>query len=67
MSYTIDSSGNVVLRLSCSDYEKLLLCLSAVTAPVIACNLMGDLNTMLAFMNRLNEGNPNWTPYQVET
>lgn len=45
-----EENGQVVLTMSREDYERLLF----------------DLTAMLEFMNRLNQGNPQYTPYQVE-
>ena len=67
MSYS-EENGQVVLTMSREDYLIVLRALGSFTAPVAAYSLIGEkdgLNRMLDFMNRLNQGNPNYTPYQV--
>lgn len=59
MSYS-EENGQVVLRMSREDYEKLLLMLGAAFGRNIF-----EPYRMLEFVNRLNEGNPNYMPYQV--
>lgn len=60
MSYS-EENGQVVLRMSREDYEIVLMALGAFTG------MRGSsIAPMLALMNRLNSGNPNYTPYQVE-
>jgi hypothetical protein len=55
-----EENGQVVLRMSQEDYELLLMTLGAGMGSRIF-----EPTRMLAFVNRLNEGNPNYTPYQV--
>jgi hypothetical protein len=64
VSYS-EENGQVVLRMSREDYEGLLVWLGYATAQVAKTG-MGDLDGFLTFLNRLNEGNPHYTPYQVE-
>ena len=60
MSYS-EENGQVVLRMSREDYEIVLMALGAFTG------MRGSsIAPLLALMNRLNEGNPHHTPYQVE-
>jgi len=54
---------DVVLRMSEEDYASLLLALG-MTAGSLARDC-GNLSGWLAFANRLNAGNPQWTPYGV--
>jgi hypothetical protein len=61
MSYS-ESNGQVILTMSREDYQTLLMALGAAHS----LHLMGDTETMLAFVDRLNSGNPDYTPYQVE-
>ena len=65
MSYS-EKDNQVILTMSREDYEVILMALGAFTAPVLGGRLVGGLNEMLSFMNRLNSGNPHYTPYQVE-
>jgi len=60
MSYR-EENGQVVLTMSREDYELILIAIGAFTG----LNLF-QKGRLFAFMNRLNEGNPNYTPYQVE-
>ncbi|MCU1338813.1 MAG: hypothetical protein JWO19_4394 [Bryobacterales bacterium] len=59
MSYR-EENNQVVLTMSRDDYETLLMALGAFT--VYAYNPA----RILEVCNRLNEGNPNYTPYEVE-
>ena len=62
MSYR-EENGQVILTMSREDYDKLLLLLGAGTAGMM--NGGANLDSILDFVNRLNQGNPNYTPYQV--
>ena len=65
MSYS-EQDGQVVLTMSREDYE--------TTLDLIADSIHAKRNfwtgqgkpEILALLNRLNEGNPHYTPYQVE-
>jgi hypothetical protein len=61
MSYS-EENGQVVLRMSKEDYERILFRLAAATA---RCHWR-FLDKEMQLLNRINEGNPNYTPYQVE-
>ena len=61
MSYS-EENGQVVLRMSREDYQLVLMLLGAGVAG--ECIIKWD--RACALLNRLNEGNPNYTPYQVE-
>lgn len=63
MSYR-EENGQVVLTMSRQDYDRVLISLG-IAAGHSAKN-GGDLNVFFAFVNRLNEGNPHYTPYRVE-
>ena len=71
MSYS-ESNGQVTLTMSREDYERVLLLLGAATACVLRVpgflemSPRFNLQAMLSFMDRLNQGNPNYTAYQVE-
>lgn len=59
-----EENGQVVLRMSREDYESLLMRLG--TAFTFYAAKPGGRDRELALLNRLNEGNPNYTPYKVE-
>jgi hypothetical protein len=65
MSYR-EENGQVILTMNPEDYERLLMCLGAATAMSALGRHVLTFNAVLEMMNRLNDGNPNWTPYQVE-
>lgn len=66
MSYS-EQDGQVILTMSREDYERILFRLGA------ACGVFAENETDicraieddLALLNRLNQGNPNYTPYQT--
>lgn len=62
MSYS-EENGQVVLRMSREDYVALLFLLSGASRMALQ---QGKIDSILELMNRLNEGNPNYTPYQVK-
>jgi hypothetical protein len=62
MSYR-EENGQVVLTMSREDYERPLISLGYYTGGVLQRG--GKINDLLALMNRLNDGNPNYTPYEV--
>jgi hypothetical protein len=62
MSYR-EENGQVILTMSQDDYGALLLALGfALGIPYGRTR-----NDMLRLFNRLNSGNPHYTPYQVES
>jgi len=63
MSYR-EQDGQVILTMSLDDYQWLLFALGAATAARYSHPDWKE--RMLGLMNRLNEGNPNYTPYQVK-
>jgi hypothetical protein len=63
MSYR-EENGQVVLTMSREDYERPLISLGYYTGGVLQRG--GKINDLLALMNRLNDGNPNYTPYEVK-
>ena len=66
MSYS-EENGLVVLRMSREDYERLLIFLGMATGVSMQRGRpVTSVPQILAFVNRLNEGNPKYTPYQVE-
>ena len=66
MSYR-EENGQVILTMSRDDFERVLMRLGAATGLAIqrSANLAETLYDELALLNRLNEGNPNFTPYKL--
>jgi hypothetical protein len=63
MSYR-EENGQVVLTMSREDYERVLFRLGAAMATkALSANRWDE---EFRFLNRLNSGNPHYTPYQVE-
>ena len=58
MSYR-EEDGQVVLTMSREDYDALMRTLAWQPKAAVDRNLV-------TLLNRLNEGNPNYTPYQVK-
>lgn len=63
MSYS-ERDNQVVLSMSREDYDFLTMNLGACLAAQ-ALHRGSILAQLVGLMNRLNEGNPNYTPYQV--
>lgn len=70
MSYS-EENGQVVLRMSREDYEALNR--SLYTRCSLHSSLsrsaevrLEELRELCEFLDRLNSGNPNYTPYRVE-
>lgn len=59
-----EENDQVVLTMSREDYEALLIRLGISAAWMTAHE--GSWEREFSFLNRLNSGNPNYTPYQVE-
>jgi hypothetical protein len=65
MSYR-EENGQVVLTMSRQDFERLLLCLGgAVGAACLIDPWVLSINEVFELINRINEGNPNYTPYSI--
>lgn len=65
MSYR-EQDGQVVLTMSREDWQHVLLTFGYAAG---AMGNVGDENSrrgVFKLLNRLNEGNPNYTPYQVK-
>jgi len=61
----IDVKGNVGMILRRSDFDTLIYALGLATAGEEAmCGVEGRYR-MLRLANKINEGNPDWTPYEV--
>jgi hypothetical protein len=64
--YSTDVAGNVVLRMTPGDHSQLLLMVGLAVG--VATNQDPDLKrSFLALANRLNHGNPRWTPFELQT
>jgi hypothetical protein len=59
MSYS-ERDGQVILTMSREDWQYLLFLLGEAASKTHLRNYVTE------FVNRLNSGNPNYTPYQVE-
>lgn len=60
MSYS-EQNGRVILDMSREDYQKLMFRLGKMAGETH----WRFLDEELCLVNRINEGNPNFTPYQV--
>jgi hypothetical protein len=60
VSYS-EENGQVILRMSREDYQTLLI----IMGYAMGGSFWVERNKALEFVNRLNSGNPNYTPYQV--
>jgi hypothetical protein len=68
-----EEDGKVVLTMSREDYELVLMMLGTAAATTVADGILKSVPLLvyptsksLALLNRLNSGNPNYTPYRVE-
>jgi hypothetical protein len=73
MSYR-EENGQVVLTMSREDFNLLLMMLGTATAATVPDGVLKSVPILvyprsrsLALLNRLNEGNPNYTPYELAT
>jgi hypothetical protein len=68
MSYR-EENGQVVLTISGEDYARLLTMLGRAMAETIsmafAAGYFAQAKAEVSLLNRLNQGNPNYTPYEV--
>lgn len=64
MSYHAERD-QVVLTMSVEDYERLLAVFAIATSASLNGRGILSLNNILALLNRVNEGNPQYTPYQI--
>jgi len=68
MSYQ-EENGQVILTMSREDYERLIFRLGMAAGELLVRRggtFELELRKEFAFIDRLNSGNPNYTPYQVE-
>jgi hypothetical protein len=56
-------AGRVLIDISEDDYETLMLVLGFATGRAIGRPDLMRPKTILMLANAINEGNPNWTPY----
>jgi hypothetical protein len=59
-------AGSVVITMTPEDWSKLLLTLGYAGQFIRSTDGPAAFSRHLALLNRLNAGNPNWTPYQVD-
>lgn len=62
MGYS-ENNGNVVLEMTKEDYLSLLFCLGMATGKCSDNKPM--MNSMVSLLNRLNQGNPNFSQYEI--
>jgi hypothetical protein len=60
-----EENGQVVLTMPREDFETILMALGAFTVVMGRSDGTLHRNRMLRLLNRLNEGNPNYTPYAI--
>lgn len=65
--YSENEDGHVVLTMSREDYANLLISLGMAAGCALGQSSRNDpsFGRMLAFVNRINQGNPNFTPYET--
>lgn len=63
--YKLNSDGDVEITLSPSDYQYLTMCLGMVVGAAAKDNDQYAAYSALALANRVNAGNPEWTPYEI--
>ena len=66
MSYS-EQDGQVVLKMSREDYDLVLKVFAMATVRAMSDKrpILSSLQ-VVELLNRLNQGNPNFTPYQVK-
>jgi hypothetical protein len=64
VSYS-EKDGQVLLTMSRDDYDTLLFAFGWAAGSALRDKDRGRLNRMLQVINRVNEGNPEYRPYQV--
>lgn len=65
--YATDEKGNIVLTMTRDEYSLLLLQLGYALGALSKENSLPRelMNQALKLVNSLNEGNPNWKPYEL--
>jgi hypothetical protein len=66
MSYR-EENGQVVLTMSRPDYEHVLMIFGMATGIALTQETIFGVEAILRLLNTLNEGNPNYTPYEVKS
>jgi hypothetical protein len=64
-----EEDGQVILTLSREDYDELLIVFVAATKIILKGpngNLIYGTYQIVALLDRVNAGNPHYTPYRVE-
>jgi hypothetical protein len=61
-----EKDGNVVLEMTHSDYNFLLFSLGIATGATVTRQRGTSINSLLGLINRLNQGNPHFLPYETE-
>jgi hypothetical protein len=64
MSYH-EENGQVVLTMSREDYERLLMCLGSAAGAASMGRGALSVNSVFGLLNRINKGNPHYTPYPI--
>lgn len=54
------------ITLTNEEYDELLIMIGYAAGSAGKMGNMELRNNFLRLLNRINEGNPNWTPYEVE-
>jgi len=62
MSYS-EQDGQVILTMSREDFETLSMSLGALM--ILRMDKKDEMARLFGVLNRLHEGNPNYTPYQT--
>jgi hypothetical protein len=65
MGYSENERGEVVLTMSRDDYQNLLLALGQAVGLALRDGESARATRGFLLVNRLNEGNPRFTPYNV--
>lgn len=61
--YSVDPDGDVVLTMSVGDFHELLFCMASAT--YAALRDPEEYERVIGLLNRLNMGNPHFTPYAI--
>jgi hypothetical protein len=60
-----EENDEVILTMSREDYERLLMAMGEYAVRAAENRSILSFSATIRLMNRLNQGNPNYTPYQV--
>jgi hypothetical protein len=64
--FSVDEADNVVLTMTRDTYNFLLITLGFATGAAYKDYAFEEYNAILRLVNRLNVGNPNYTPYKTK-